>query len=94
MDDKTYFNIKKEMTKYCYRQICSDDCPFHIMQNGMHVNCKVLEFDYPDRAEEIIKDYLKNKFPNGYVLCFRDSMARDATLCNKYESCTECIEEN
>ncbi len=94
MDDKTYFNIKKEMTNYCYKGVCDDECLFHIMNNGMHVNCKVLEFDYPDKAEEIVKDYLKNKFPEGYVICIRTHKAESVYKCNKYDSCTECMSEN
>ncbi len=59
MDVKTYFDTKREMTKYCYKQNCSNECPLHIMNNEMHVNCIVLEQDYPEKAEKIILDYIK-----------------------------------
>lgn len=90
MDVKTYFNIKKEVTHYCYKQICDQECPLHILNNGMYVNCKVLEFDYPEVAEEILKDYLKQKYPNGYVICAIDGKIEDIIKCNKFESCEEC----
>lgn len=58
MDVKTYFNTKREMTGYCYKGLCSSECPLDIINNGMYVNCTVLEQDYPDKAEKIIQDYM------------------------------------
>jgi len=93
MDVKTYFDIKKEMTECCYKQTCSDECPMHILNNEMHVNCKVLEFDYPEVAERIIKEYIDNRFPNGHIICAFDKKYADVGRCNKYESCKECKSE-
>lgn len=61
MDVKTYFDTKRKMTKYCYKQNCSNECPLHIMNNEMHINCIVLEQDYPEKAEKIIQEYIDNK---------------------------------
>lgn len=58
MDVKTYFDTKRKMTKYCLKNQCFPECPLDIMNNGMHVNCVVLEQDYPDKAIEIIQRYI------------------------------------
>lgn len=93
MDVKTYFDTKREMTGYCYKGICDQDCKMHILNNGMYVNCKVLEFDYPEKAEKIILTYLENKFPEGYIICAKTLQPQSVWKCNKYESCTECMAE-
>ena len=53
MDVKTYFDTKREMTKYCNKTLCFPECPLDIINNGMYVNCTVLEQDYPDKAVNI-----------------------------------------
>ena len=58
MDVKTYFKVKREITNCCYKRNCSNDCIFHILNNGMHVDCVTLEQDYPDKAIEIIQQYI------------------------------------
>ena len=90
METKTYFRAKKHMTKYC-RINCSD-CKLGIMHNNKHVNCHVLEFDYPEVAEELMQEYIDKTFPNGYINCIQTKQIEDVAKCNKFESCTECME--
>jgi len=61
MDVKTYFDTKREMTKYCNKTLCFPECPLDIINNGMYVNCTVLEQDYPDKAVKIIQEYIDKK---------------------------------
>lgn len=61
MDVKTYFNTKREMTGYCYKGKCSNKCPLAMMNNGMYVNCTLLEQRYTRVAEKIIQNYIDNK---------------------------------
>lgn len=61
MNVKTYFDIKKEMTGYCYKGQCDSECPLSQLNNGMYVNCMVLEQDYPEKAEKIIQEYIDKK---------------------------------
>lgn len=96
MDVKTYFDTKREMTGYCYKSQCHDNgynCPLSIMNNGMYVNCTVLEQCYPDKAEKIILEYLDKKFPEGYIVCAKSLRFESVLRCNEYESCTECMAE-
>ena len=94
MNVKTYFDIKKEMTGYCYKGQCNSECPLSQLNNGMFVNCMVLEQDYPEKAEKIMLNYLDKKFPEGYIVCAKNLQFESVLRCNKYESCTECIAEN
>jgi len=94
MDVRLYFDIKRKVTQYCNKGDCSTTCPLHIMNNGMHVSCKVLEFDYPEIADKIMKDSLKTLYPYGYVICAKSGKCEDIFKCSKYESCTECEKEN
>jgi len=91
---KTYFEAKREMTGYCYKEQCSNECPLGIMNNGMYVNCVKLEQNYPQIAQRIMKEYLDKKFPEGYVVCIRSHKAESVNKCNKYDSCTKCMAEN
>lgn len=58
MDVKTYFRTKREMTGYCYKQNCSSECPLGLLNNGLYVNCIILEQNYPSIAEGIIQEYI------------------------------------
>lgn len=89
MDIKEYFSAKKEITKYCkdIESHCSE-CPFSIFNNSKYVDCKVLEYDYPDEVEKIIQKYIDSK--NSKYYCGIDSKQADITRCNKFESCKEC----
>jgi len=88
MNVKTYFRTKKHMTNCCKN--CAT-CQLGIMNNSKHVSCTVLELDYPEVAEEIVKKYIDKTFPNGYVVCIQSGKIEDISKCNKFESCTECL---
>ena len=94
MDIESYFRAKREITNYCNKGNChgqnGTDCPLYIMNNGMYVRCSVLEQDYPEVAEQILYEALRQKFPNGYIICPPDKKYEDINKCNKYENCKEC----
>ncbi len=93
MDVKTYFDTKREMTNYCYKGECSNECPLSMMNNGMYVNCVILEQKYTHVAERIIQKYIDSK-NTGYFCMKTGEPITDIRRCNKYESCTECQQAN
>jgi len=94
MDTGSYFRAKREITNYCEKGNChgqrSTDCPLHIMNNGMYVRCSVLEQDYPEVAEKLLYEAIREKFPNGYIICVKDRKYEDIEKCNKFKNCKEC----
>lgn len=92
MDVKTYFNTKREMTGYCYKGECSNECPLGQLNNGLYVNCITLEQDYPNIAEGIIQYYIDNK-PTNYFCMKTGDPITDIGKCNVRQSCTECMAE-
>lgn len=90
MDVKTYFDTKREMTGYCYKGECSNECPLGQLNNGLYVNCITLEQDYPNIAEGIIQYYIDNK-PTGYFCMKTGEPITDIGKCNAQQSCTECM---
>lgn len=98
MDIESYFGAKKTITNYCDKGNCHDNkstnCPLSIMNNTMLVRCSVLEQEYPEVAERVLYEALRQKFPNGYIVCVVDRKYEDVGKCNKFISCKECRGES
>lgn len=74
MDALTYFKEKRRMTGKC-KDYCSE-CALSYVNTQQNVTCIVFEFDYPEKAIEIVekwakenpvrtyKDVFFEKFPN------------------------------
>lgn len=58
MTAKEYLETKKRMTNECSSpDVCNASCPLSGKRNKRHVECSVLETEYPDEAIAIVQKW-------------------------------------
>ena len=112
MEFQEYMKIKQRIVKTNSQKKCNIGCwlcPLSDHKNGMGIGCRELEWRYPEKAEEIVKQWAKEypqktcaqDFFEKYPKAEKDKYGNPKPCrkdiyggcCSDYDSCTECWNE-
>ena len=112
MELKEYMSIKRRMVKTNSQKKCNIGCwlcPLSDHKNGMGIGCRELEWRYPEKAEDIVKQWAKEHPAKTYAQDFFSKFPRalketsgEPRVCRKYvyegdcrcgDNCVDCWNE-
>lgn len=73
MELKEYMSIKRRIVKTNSQKKCNIGCwlcPLSDQKNGMGIGCRELEWRYPEKAEDIVKQWAKEHPQKTYAQDF------------------------
>ena len=73
MEFQEYMKIKQRMVKTNSQKKCNIGCwlcPLSDQKNGMGIGCRELEWRYPEKAEDIVKQWVKEHPAKTYARDF------------------------
>ena len=79
MELKEYMSIKRRIVKTNSQKKCNIGCwlcPLSDQKNGMGIGCRELEWRYPEKAEDIVKQWAKEHPQKTYMEDFLEKFPK------------------